>query len=87
MTSGIGLLLLSWIIPTAGLKEVVAVLGVILFLLPIVNNLFGGNLGEARSEKTWRGRTVEPEDTSWGDLRARVEDSARDWKRRFRRRR
>jgi hypothetical protein len=85
MTTGLGLVILSWLLPDGLVKQLLVVLGVALFLWPIAVNLLGRNGGN-RSEKTWRGRPVEPTPADWGEFRHRIEGSARDWRRRFRRR-
>jgi hypothetical protein len=85
MAFGFGLLVLAWLLPLGRLEQWVQMAGVLLFLGAIVLGLLsGGRVG--REEKTWRGRSLEPERPTWGEMKARMEDSARDFKRRFRRR-
>lgn len=89
VVAGLALVILSWIIPSGiasgGLKEWVAIIGVLLFLSAIVSSLFVRNRTN-RPEKLWRGRSLEPEDKSWSDIRSQVGNAARDFRRRFRRR-
>lgn len=85
MVGGIGLVILSWLVPWSSLQQWVAVLGVLLFLGAIVISMVDRR-GSSRPEKLWRGRPVEPDDRSWGDIKTQMSNAARDFKRRFRRR-
>ncbi|MDQ3855504.1 MAG: hypothetical protein M3281_03825 [Chloroflexota bacterium] len=86
MMAGLGLVILSWIVPNATLQQWLAVLGVVLFLWPIVGNLFSRRSYGSHQTKTWRGRSLEPEERTWGEIRASMGNAARDFRRRFRRR-
>jgi len=87
MTSGLALVVLSWIVPISGIRQWLAILGVLLFLWPIVANVFTrGAHTTGRPEKAWRGRSIESDDRSWGDIRRQMDGAARDFRRRFRRR-
>ncbi|MDP9381660.1 MAG: hypothetical protein M3Q29_16225 [Chloroflexota bacterium] len=85
MLAGIAIIFFAWILPLGPLEQWARLFGALLFLGAIVLNLLGANRF-GREEKTWRGRPVEPDPPSWGDMKARMQDSARDFKRRFRRR-
>lgn len=85
MPTGLGLVILSWILPNSTLQEWVAVIGVLLFLWPIVANIFDRNRPGPR-QKTWRGRSLDPEEKSWNEIRDHLGSAARDFRRRFRRR-
>lgn len=84
MIAGLALLFASRMLPGAA-AEIVAVAGVLLFLWPIVGSMLTG--GAPREETRWRGRTIDADENSWGDVRSRLEDGAREFKRRFSRRR
>lgn len=85
MVIGLALVILSMFIRQHAVSQWMAIIGVVLFLCPIVVNLISrGSYG--REEKMWRGRPVEPDETSWNELRNRMEHAAHDFKRRFRRR-
>ncbi|MBA2364247.1 MAG: hypothetical protein H0V86_12040 [Chloroflexia bacterium] len=89
MAAGFGLVVLAWLLPLPGVIDGwVKILGVILFLGAILVGLLGGGRGRRSlyEEKTWRGRSVEPERESWDDIKARMADSTYSIRRWFRRR-
>ncbi len=88
MATGLGLVVLSRLLPESlpVVRQWLAIIGVLLFLWPIAHGLLTGGRGH-REEKLWRGRSIESDDNSWGEIRARMESSVRDFKRRFSRRR
>lgn len=87
MAAGFGLVVLAWLLPlSASIQNWVQMLGIILFLGAIVVGLLGGGRRTLYEEKTWRGRSVEPERESWDDVKARFADSTYSIRRWFRRR-
>lgn len=87
MLAGFGLVVLAWLLPLSPVLDGwVKILGVILFLGAIVAGLLGGGRHSPYEQKTWRGRSVEPERESWDDIKARMSESTYKLRRWFRRR-
>ena len=84
MATGLGLVILSWLIPVASVQQWLAIAGVLLFLVPVGLSILRRDL-PSRDEKLWRGRPIHDRDSSWDRWQASVEQFARGIGRRFRR--
>lgn len=86
MAIGIGLVLLAWLLPLGALGAWFRTLGVLLFLGALVVGFLRGGSGGRQDMKMWRGRPIDEPSPSWDELRTRMADTTRDFRRRFRRR-
>lgn len=85
MLGGLSLVVISLLVPNGPVQQALAILGALLFISPVISSLVGRRPA-APSEKMWRGRRLDDDDPSWSEVRSRMESSARDFRRRFRRR-
>ncbi len=87
LVGGLALVVISWLIPYHAVSRWVFVVGVLVFLWPIISSLLNISRPGRGDEKLWRGRRIdEPDEAPWSELRNRVEHAVHDFQRRFRRR-